>query len=188
MAVSGRHVSTGHHRGDGDTAPLPVTGPLPETPGPLEVRRAEAYRRLAALERDLADLCAGTGRWHHTPPGDAARQRNHAAELLNDAWRRANAPTAKRRDRRAAARSLDGFATALDQAERRWQEIGQPVADRLCRDITDTRNELEGIEHEALRRRLDTLYRGPVGRDLPGHGREPIDRLPGRHRGMGLGL
>jgi hypothetical protein len=143
-----------------------VTSAPPETPVPLEMRRAEACQRLAALERDLTDLHAGTGRWHHTPQGDAAQQRNDAAKRLDEARRRANAPTTRRRDRRAAARSLDGLTAALDAAERHWQQVGQPLVDRLHGDITRTRTELDRIDLEALRRRLDRSPDLAQGRDL----------------------
>jgi conjugative relaxase-like TrwC/TraI family protein len=161
----------------------------PDTPVPLEVRRAEAYQRLAALERDLAHLYAGTGRWHHTPQGDAARHRSDVGQRLDDARHRARAPAARRRDRHAAARSLDGLTAALDQAERRWQQIGQPTADRLRRDITRTRHDLDRLQFEALRRHLDALDRNSIGHDVPGHdrGSRHLDRLQGRERGIGLG-
>jgi hypothetical protein len=161
-----------------------------DTPVPLEVRRAEAYQRLDALERDLADLYAGAGRWHHTPQGDTARQRNDATRRLDEARRRANAPTAKRRDRRAAARSLDGLTAALDHAERRWQQISQPTADQLRRDIARTRHDLDRLQFDALRRHLDTLDRNSIGHELPGHdrGSQHLDRPQGRDRGIGLGL
>jgi hypothetical protein len=145
---------------------VPAIPAPPETPVSFEERRAETYHRLAALERDLADLYAGTGRWQHTPQGDAARGRNNAAQRLDDARLRANAPDAGRRDRRAAATSLDGLAAALDHADRRWQQVGQPLADGLREDITRCRRDLDRIGLEALRRRLE---RGPDvirGRDL----------------------
>ncbi|MGH9250798.1 MAG: ATP-dependent DNA helicase, partial [Acidimicrobiales bacterium] len=174
-----------------EPVPAQVTSAWPETRVPLEVRRAETYRRLVALERDLADLCAGTGRWRHTPQGGTARHRNDAARRLNDAQRRANAPTAKRRDRRAAAQSLNVLTAALHQAGRRWQEIGQPIADRLRGDITRSHHDLNRLQLEALRRHLDALDRSSIGApELPGHDRvrQHLDRLQGRDRGIGLGL
>jgi conjugative relaxase-like TrwC/TraI family protein len=138
-----------------EPAPAPAAPRPPEPPVPLDVRRTEAHQRLAALEHDLQDLRAGTGRWHHTPPGEAARHRNNTRDRLDGARRQAKAPNARRRDRRAAPRSLNSLAAAFTEAERRWQEIGQPVADQFRDDITRTRQDLDRYQLEALRRQLD---------------------------------
>lgn len=129
---------------------------------PLHIRRQQTRQHLAALERDLQDLSAGSGRWQDTAEGESARHRNDLRAHLNFARRQANSPHASRRDRRAAGRTVDRLTTEVGLAEDHWQTIGEPVADELGRAVIVARRELESYDLEDLRQRLDHL----AGRDI----------------------
>jgi hypothetical protein len=123
---------------------------------------------LASLESDLADLFDGTGRWTNTPEGAAARSRNGAAARLRDAQRIANDPSSRRRDRRAASRSLDGLREEAAAADELWQSIGQPAAGKIERSITQSRSQVETLQWETTTKRLDKVQRPAPGRAQAG--------------------
>jgi conjugative relaxase-like TrwC/TraI family protein len=146
----------GQHPDPQPPAPVPMKATTP-APQPLGTRRAETGRRLAALERAYHDLHAGTGPWHHTPQGAAARHLHTTRDQLNQARRTVAAPGTRRRDRRKAVKAIGALTVEVAQAEQRWQQIGDPIARRFAHDITATRRQLDHIELEALRQRLDGI-------------------------------
>lgn len=116
---------------------------------------------IAAFERDYQALRAGSGRWSETPEGIAARELADARHRLGAARSTTTTPGTRRRDRRAATDSLPFLTAAVQAAEQRWQEIGQPVADQLHQAIAATRHDIDHLESEELIRRLDGLQIGP---------------------------
>lgn len=102
--------------------------------------------RVGALEHDLRELVAGRGRWADTPAGVAALELNGARDELRRVERVADDPTSGRWERRRAARSLPTLAAAVERAELRWRDVGQPVADGLAGEIAAARQELVGMD------------------------------------------
>jgi hypothetical protein len=90
-------------------------------------RLGEARGHLADLERVYRDLHAGTGRWHLTREGQAARERNGTSERLEHARDRAQDPSISRRDRRAATKALPALEAAANAQQHR-HSVGKPVA------------------------------------------------------------
>jgi prevent-host-death family protein len=95
------------------------------------------------LERDYQALRSGGGRWSDTLEGATAGELIGARDSLGTVRRAVEAPNTRRRDRRAATKSLDSVTAAVDAAERRWQKIGQPVAEQLQRAITTARRDID---------------------------------------------
>ena len=150
--------------------------PVRAAPEPPAVAQAASpswtpVERLNALTADYHDLHAGTGRWMNTPQGAAARARQQARAQLHDARHRAVDPNLRRRERRHAAKSLDGLAAMLDQAEERWSQVGEPTVDRLRDQIAEARCEADQQRVMETRQRLDRqltsrLPEPDPGRDL----------------------
>jgi conjugative relaxase-like TrwC/TraI family protein len=163
--ISGTSAQRGEHPEPVRAAPEP---PAVVQPAPFALAPAE---RLRALTADYDDLHAGTGRWTDTTEGVSARALRHARTQLHDAQSSAVDPHLRRRDRRNAAKSLDSLAATLDQAERYWHRVGEPMAERLCDQIVATRHEVEQLRVTEARRHLDrqltSRHPGPdLGRDL----------------------
>jgi hypothetical protein len=100
-------------------------------PPDLSHQLDNVHRQRLAVERDIAELYNGTGRWAHTSAGMAARavreaavEQQRAKQLLESSklgrWSRHKA-------RRALADARDRFGKALVS----WENIGQPHATRL---------------------------------------------------------
>jgi hypothetical protein len=131
-------------------------------PRPVQVQlttmnEPELRHRLRTLEHDLQCLHLGVGRWNDTPEGAAARSLLGARDRLTNAERLATAPDSRRRDRRAAVKSLDGLAISLAAAERTGTQILAPTASALRDEISAVRQELNHRETAELRRTLDRL-------------------------------
>lgn len=136
-------------------------------------QHAHPGQRLAVITRDYHDLLAGGGRWHDTPTGTAARDRNQARATLEDARRRSENPKEGWRARRFAARSLPTLTAAVAAAEAQWQDVGQPEADRLLAEQPAARRDVDNLRFQALRddltaalRRLDRIEARPAEPDL----------------------
>jgi hypothetical protein len=87
---------------------------------------ARLRRERAALERDLADLGAGAGRWRNTPVGDA-----HDQLLLVRAAHRAAERSAEATGvlgRRRARRDLEASIPTLALSEAGWRQACEPLA------------------------------------------------------------
>ncbi len=171
-----------HQRWVSDTTARPGTEPpvvssihgaettLPTAPS-TQASRVHPETRLAALERDFRDLHAGVGRWTDTVEGAAARQLHSARNRLDQARSVLAAPTTRRRDRRAAAKSLNELHATVANAEQRWNVVGRPTADELSAVIDNTRDEISRLEGMAILAQLDQL--APT-----------VDRTPGRSLGI----
>jgi hypothetical protein len=114
------------------------------------------HQRLADLHADYQDLHHGTGRWERTPAGEAARRRRATRAELDAAQRQATSPTARRRDRRAAARTIPDLTAANAHAEAQWQQVGQPIADRIADAIRAAQRQVDRQEAHDLLARLPT--------------------------------
>ncbi len=104
---------------------------------------------LLALERDVRDLYAGSGRWQSSPAGAAARALKGTSDALKVAQTRAARPDLRRRDRRNTTKAIPQLTANLDTARRQWQTVGQPIADDLQARIRRVR---EQITRETQRR------------------------------------
>ena len=119
------------------SASIPPSGPLPEDP---DARRARLLAELEALERhappdvtaELAaaradldrirrsrdDLVRGTGRWHHTPAGRAARDLDQARRQRQHAEHWMDLPHVARRERHRWRRVAQSAARTEARAQR----------------------------------------------------------------------
>ena len=170
-----------HQRWISDTSARPEPGAVVSDQDPTIVRATtttmDPARRLGMLTDDHQDLQGGAGRWTDTPAGAAARRRNQARAELDIARRDAQNPNLRRRDRRAAAKTIDTLAAAHLHAEQRWQDVGEPTAEHLRAQITTTRRALEHQRVTEARRSLDRY----VSSSLPA---PSIDQ----ERDLGIGL
>jgi hypothetical protein len=146
----------------------PTVRVLPEDPG---AKRARLVAELAALDRlgppsvtaDLTgarkdldrlrrarrDLDLGTGRWAHTPAGEAARQLDTARQQRQVAERRAQMAV-WRRDRHHWRRLARVAAAAEANAQRDWTSHAKPVAKRLDRGIARADHRVADLESQAV--------------------------------------
>jgi conjugative relaxase-like TrwC/TraI family protein len=134
-------------------APSPTARPVRS----LSERRVEAQRNLIDLHGDYDDLLAGIGRWAGSPAGRAALHYTESVDRLAAARQMAADPHAGRRDRRAAAKSLPQIEDAVHAAQQHWNEVGEPEAADLQRDITATERELTKLSRAAMSERLDSV-------------------------------
>jgi conjugative relaxase-like TrwC/TraI family protein len=132
-------------------------------------RVGDARRRLAQLERDYRDLHAGTGRWHVTPEGQAARERSGTRQRVEHSRDTARDPNVSRRDRRVATKALPALEADATAAEHHWQSIGEPIADQLRTGIRTTRSAIDRLEARALIERLDHLQHATPSRGIDRH-------------------
>jgi hypothetical protein len=160
---------TSAHRGEhpepvrAEPEPPTAVQPTPFSPAPAA--------RLRALTADYHDLQAGSGRWEHTPEGAAARAVQQARAQLRDAQRCAVDANLRRRDSRKATKSVDSLAATLNEAERRWSRVYEPIAEQLREQITATRHEVDHARITESRQILDRhlssrLPERGLGRDL----------------------
>lgn len=138
-------AQVGHH-------PEPI--PAVSDPPAVGVGQYALHQRLADLHADHQDLHHGTGRWERTPAGEAARRRRATRAELDAAQRQATSPTARRRHRRAAARTIPDLTAANSHAEAHWQHVGQPIADRIADAIRAAQLEVDRLEANEFRARL----------------------------------
>ena len=136
----------------------------------LGERLATARSQLHDLEDDYRALHGGTGRWRHTPEGEAARNLADASDRLDATRRAAQDPSARHRERRVAAKAIPELESAFADAEQRWQAVGEPAAAGIGHAIGDALQAVTRIEAEMLTERLDHLQRpspeGSLGQAL----------------------
>jgi hypothetical protein len=145
----------------------PTVHALPEDPG---AKRARLVAELAALHRsgppsvtaDLAaaredldqlrwarrDLHHGTGRWIHTPAGQAARQLAQARQECQAAEHRAQL-TVGRRERHHWRRLARAAAATEARAQQDWTTHAKPMAERLDRRIASADHRVAVLESQA---------------------------------------
>ena len=139
-----------------------VTEPKPLVTLPAEPIAPDPARRLSALIDDYDDLHTGAGRWQDTPAGTAAQARNRVHAQLADAHRRVHDPNSKRRERRAAGKSIEALTVALHDADQIWHRIGEPTAELLREQIAATRREVDTLHVNSIRQRLDKYLAKPT--------------------------
>lgn len=163
-----------------DTAAQPGHAPEPQLPTrptdqpPIEMapgqQRAVARAHLAALEDDYRQLRAGIGRWAETPEGHAARTLTEAKEQLQHAHRRAHDPALRRRDRRAATKTLPELEREVAHAQQRHDAVCTPANQGLQASIREARTDVERLDAQAVIRRIERLRQQPptpsLGPDL----------------------
>jgi conjugative relaxase-like TrwC/TraI family protein len=88
-------------------------------------------RQHHALERDIADLYNGTGRWAHTTVGLAARAAREAATDQQRAKELLESPDVRWWSRHKVRRALADADVRVDKALVAWENTGQPHAKRL---------------------------------------------------------
>ena len=88
-------------------------------------------RQSQAVERDIADLYDGTGRWAHTSAGQAARAVREAALERQRAEQLLESPDLGRWSRHKARRALAAAGDRFDKALAAWENTAGPYATRL---------------------------------------------------------
>jgi conjugative relaxase-like TrwC/TraI family protein len=173
----------------------PAIRALPEDP---DARRARLLAELEALERhappdvtaELAaaradlnrmrrirdDLVRGTGRWHHTPAGHAARDLKHARRQRQHAEHWMHLPHVARRDRHRWHRVAQSAARTEARAKRAWTSDGQPAVDQLDHTITRAEHRVAELETDALFRRRWLAEHPELDRRLQ-HAQRELRRL-----------
>ncbi len=146
----------------------------PTSPRSATDRKRDALRRMVEHSCDLDDLCAGTGRWTHTPAGRAAPAVHDADQRITDARRAATRPDTRRRDRRAAAKAIPQLEAALEIAHHEWDEHGLPEARLLERQLAAARREVAKLTPAADAEHLERIRA------------RSTERSPGLDRGLGL--
>jgi hypothetical protein len=127
---------------------------------------ARVHKEQAALERDLGDLRAGSGRWHNTPVGDAYYQLLRAQSAHREALRCAEASGGGVLGRRTARQEVKACMATVDARERAWNHDLQPHARDLSEQqaaLADTARQLEARQQA----RVDFIDTNP----------EVIDRI-----------
>jgi conjugative relaxase-like TrwC/TraI family protein len=165
----------------------------PDITAELTAARADLDR----LQRSRDDLARGTGRWHDTPAGHAARELNQARNQRRAAEHRVES-TFGRRERHHWRRLARVAASAEARAQQVWTTHYASVAERLDRRIAGaehrvTELETDGrlrhrwlAEHPGLARRVEHVRR-ELQRLDDRVGAALLDRLDTIGRSEGLG-
>ena len=104
---------------------------LRAVPPDLSDQLEHVRRRSHAVERDIADLYDGTGRWAHTGAGLVARAVREAAIQHQRAEELLESPELGRWSRHKARRALAAAGDRFDKALAAWEGTGEPIATRL---------------------------------------------------------
>jgi hypothetical protein len=173
----------------------PAIRALPED---LDARRARLLAELEALERhappdvtaELAaaradldrirrsrdDLVRGTGRWHHTPAGRAARDLDQASGQRQHADHWMHLPHVGRRERHRWRRVGQSAARTEARAQRDWIAHGQPAIEELDRRITKAAHRVAELETDRRFRRRWLAQHPELDRRLQ-HAQRELRRL-----------
>lgn len=100
-------------------------------PPDVSQQRDHVRHQSHAVERDIADLYNGTGRWAHTDAGMAARAVREAAADHQRAKQMLESPDLGRWSRHKARRALVEAGDRFDKAVLAWESTGQPHAKGL---------------------------------------------------------
>ena len=161
----------------------------PDVTAELAAARADLDR----LRRSRDDLARGTGRWHHTPAGRAARDLDQARRQRQHAEHWLDLPHIARRERHRWRRVAQSAARSEARAQRDWiahgaagrsssSTAGSPRAEHRVAELeTDARFRQRWLaEHPELARRLQHAQRelrrldDPMGVELD----ERLESLP----------
>ncbi len=137
-----------------------------------------ARAHLTALEDDYRQLCAGTGRWADTPEGHATRALTEAKEQLQHAHHVAHDPAFRRRDRRAAAKSIPELERTVTRTQAEHDQVCAPALTQLHADIRTARTEIEHLDAQAAIRRFETAPSGAADA-VAGPDLEPLPDVEG---------
>jgi len=100
-------------------------------PADLSHQLDHVRRQSHSVERDIADLYEGTGRWAHTVAGQAARAAREAALEHQRAEHLLENRDLGRWSRHKARRALAAASDRFDKALTAWEGTGEPIATRL---------------------------------------------------------
>ncbi|HUC14263.1 MAG TPA: AAA family ATPase, partial [Acidimicrobiales bacterium] len=100
-------------------------------PPDLSSQLDHVRRQSHAVERDIADLYEGTGRWAQTSAGQAARAVREAALERQRAQQLFENQAIGRWSRHKVRRALAAAGDRFDQALAAWEGTGEPIATRL---------------------------------------------------------
>jgi conjugative relaxase-like TrwC/TraI family protein len=122
-----------------------------ERQGPPDVTAELAAARadLDRMRRSRDDLVDGSGRWHHTPAGRAARDLDHARRQRQHAEHRMHLPHVGRGERLRWRRVAQSAARADARAQRDWIGHRQPAVEQLDRRITRAERRVAELETDA---------------------------------------
>ncbi|MGH9122243.1 MAG: AAA family ATPase, partial [Acidimicrobiales bacterium] len=109
-------------------------------------------RRQADIDREVAQLRAGTGQWAYTPAGQAHTALEVARDNHERVTRRVNDPALGWRGRRSARNQLPESVERLQRAEQAWHHTTAPIIERY------------GIRRHELAQEAGRLERGQVAR------------------------
>ncbi len=145
-------------------AELDALTSLRTTLAPNHLGQATNHWHRRQLARELADLRNGTGPHADTPAGHAARQLNDTHRQLTATRHTLASPATSRRDRRHSQRQLPDLERRHTDAQRAWEQHGQPIADDLTRqmhalDTTEQARTLDRLTIDRLDRRITHLRR-----------------------------
>jgi conjugative relaxase-like TrwC/TraI family protein len=132
--------------------------------------------QVAWTRRELDDLERGSGLHVATPEGRAALAVRIVTSNLRHAEARAANKSIPRAQRRAAEHEAVTLRARLETAQARWDEVGQPVHDRLTAQVNAKQSRLDAIR-EAQAERVDWLDAHP----------EALPRLANIDRQLGTG-
>jgi conjugative relaxase-like TrwC/TraI family protein len=144
----------------------------PDVTAELAAARADLDR----LRRSRDDLVRGTGHWHHTPGGRAARDLEHARRRRQHAEHWMDLPHVARRDRHRWHRVAQSAARTEARAKRAWTSYGQPAVEQLDRRITRAEHRVAELETDALFRRRWRAEHPELDRRLQ-HAQRELRRL-----------
>jgi hypothetical protein len=144
----------------------------PDVTGELAAARADLDR----LRRSRDDLVCGTGRWHRTPAGRAARDLDQARRQRQHAEHWMHLPHVGRRERHRWRRVAQSAARTEAQAQGDWVAHGQPAVDRLDRRITTAEQRVAELDTDARFRR-QWLAKHPELRRRIQHAQQELRRL-----------
>jgi hypothetical protein len=115
-------------------------------PPDVSVRLARVRQQLVWLERDLADLQAGSGRWRTTPVGDAHSQLVRARAAHREALRRAEAPSHGILGRRRARHDVETSLATVQEFERALRLASEQHASGLYEQHARLAHEVRQLE------------------------------------------
>jgi hypothetical protein len=113
-------------------------------PSDVSPQLARARRELGALERDLADLRTGAGRWRNTAMGDAHHRLLRAESAHRQAQRRADSPGPL--GRRRARQEVQGCLAAVQDSERALHLASELAARGLHQQQARLADEIRRLE------------------------------------------
>jgi hypothetical protein len=134
---------------------------------------AQIRDQQAAVEKDLADLRTGAGRWADTPVRAGYENLQTARRAQAENLRRAQVSRLGLPARHRSRQDLNTSATALQAAERTWQEATEPHA-RLLEDERSRLAAQIGELEDGKQARVDFIKAHP----------DVIDRISQLHRAI----